>query len=120
MAFSNETINKVWEKAKTVDGFDPAVFRKDPCGAWMIFNKYGLRDNDYGWEIDHVYPVALGGDDNIRNLRAMHWQNNASKADDYPSYLAVVTAENNKNIPSNNSHTVNSSLREYIRLKYKK
>ncbi len=119
MIFSDEIKIRVWEKAIKVEGFDPNIFRKDPCGAWIIFNKYGLRDNDYGWEIDHVYPEALGGDDDIRNLRAMHWRNNASKADDYPSYIARMTSEENYNKECYNSHTVNASLREFIKQKYK-
>lgn len=119
MTFTDEIIKKVWDRALKVDGYDPAIFRKDPCGAWIIFNKYGLRDNDYGWEIDHVYPVSLGGGDDLRNLRAMHWRNNASKADDYPSYIARVTSEENRNVNCYNSHTINSSLREFIRLTYK-
>ena len=118
MSFDDDIIHKVWEKAKQVDGFDPAIFRKDPCGAWMVFNKYGLRDNAYGWEIDHVYPVALGGDDDFRNLRAMHWRNNASKGDDYPSYIARVTSDGNKNRECYRSHTVNPSLRAFIKQKY--
>lgn len=118
MAFSEDILKLIWNRAQIVQGYDPSVFRKDPCGAWMIFNKYGLRDNDYGWEIDHVFPTSLGGDDDIKNLRAMNWQNNASKADDYPSYIARVTSDGNKNIPCYISHTVNYSLRSYISEKY--
>lgn len=119
MPFDKETIQIVWGKAKKVDGFDPDMFRKDPCGAWMVFNKYGLRDNPYGWEIDHVYPVSSGGDDSLRNLRAMHWRNNASKGDDYPSYIARVTSDGNKNKECYTSHIVNASLRAFIKQKYK-
>lgn len=119
MTFDKDTIKSVWDKAVQVVGFDPAMFRKDPCGAWMVFNKYGLRDNAFGWEIDHVYPTARGGDDDLRNLRAMHWRNNASKGDDYPSYIARVTSEGNKNKECYNSHTVNPSLRAFIKQRYK-
>lgn len=77
--FSYDIKLRVWSKATKVDGFDPAMFRKDPCGAWIVWNKYGLRDNDYGWEIDHVYPKALGGGEEFDNLRAMNWRNNDSK-----------------------------------------
>lgn len=118
MTFDEDTIKSVWEKSVQVDGFDPALFRKDPCGAWIVFNKYGLRDNAFGWEIDHVYPIARGGDEDPRNLRAMHWRNNASKGDDYPSYIARVTSEGNKNKECYNSHTVNPTLRDFIKQKY--
>ncbi len=119
MAFASEIIQSVWDKANSVEGFDPAVFRKDPCGAWIIRNKYGLTDNPYGWQIDHVYPKSLGGDDNPRNLRAMHWRNNESKADDYPSYIARITSKGNKNIECYNSHTINKVLREFVTNTYK-
>ena len=52
------TVNAVWEKATTVDNFDPTQFRKDACGAWIIRNHYGLQAA-YGWEVDHVYPQSL-------------------------------------------------------------
>lgn len=118
MQFSDEIKLQVWNRATAVEGFDPAIFRKDACGAWIIFNKYGLRDNPYGWEIDHVYPQSLGGDDNIRNLRAMHWRNNESKGNDYPSYIARTTSKGNTNVDCYTSHLVNSSLREFISNQY--
>lgn len=120
MAFSSDIIQEVWEKAISVEGFDPQLFRKDPCGAWMVRNKYGMTDNPFGWQIDHVYPKSLGGDDNLRNLRAMHWRNNESKADDFPSYIARVTSCDNNNVECYNSHTVNQSLREYLSQLYNK
>ena len=67
MSFTPNIIQQVWNKAKIVDGYNPEIFRKDPCGAWIIRNKYGATDNPYGWVIDHVYPKFLGGDDNLRN-----------------------------------------------------
>lgn len=120
MEFSKDVIKAVWENARAIDGYNPSLFRQDPCGAWIVFNKYGLRDNAYGWEIDHVYPVALGGDENIQNLRAMHWKNNASKADDYPSYISRVTSEGNHNKECYDSRTVNLSLREKLQNIYNK
>jgi HNH endonuclease len=39
-----------------------------------------------GWEIDHVAPVVLGGTDDPSNLRPLQWQNNRSKADNYPNW----------------------------------
>lgn len=116
--FTEEEKLSVWNKAEIINGYDSAVFRKDPCGAWIIFNKYGLRDNDFGWEIDHVLPISLGGDNDPRNLRAMHWKNNASKADDYPSYIARITSDGNKNKPCYESYTINASLRNFISSKY--
>ena len=38
-----------------------------------IFDKYGDTSSDYGWEIDHIKPVARGGTDNLNNLQALYW-----------------------------------------------
>jgi len=41
MAFSEETIQQVWEKATPVAGNDPAVWRQDQCKAWIGRRFYG-------------------------------------------------------------------------------
>ncbi len=107
------TVNMVWDKATKVDNFDPAQFRKDACGAWIIRNHYGLQTS-YGWEVDHVYPQSLGGDDNPENLRAMHWENNLSKGADYPSYKAVIQSDGNKNVRLEGQFTVNAERQEIL------
>jgi hypothetical protein len=106
MAFSEKQIQEVWDRAMVVDGYDKSRFRKDACGAWIIRNKYGDIDSQYGWQIDHVVPRALLEDKGFSedeidapvNLRAMQHENNESKSDDYPSYTAVVTSNNTVNI----------------------
>lgn len=112
-------ILEVWENARTVDGVDSSLYRKDPCGAWIARNKYGIRDSKLGWEVDHVIPKALLEslrfseeeiDDPI-NLRAMHWQNNASKGDDYPSYISVISAKDLDNVYHEESRKINPTLR---------
>lgn len=108
--FSQEDIDRVWERATKVNDFDPTQFRKDACGAWIIRSHYGQRDSIFGWEIDHVYPQSLGGGDDDMNLRAMQWENNISKGDDYPSYKVVVQSEGNKNVRKESQFTVNESL----------
>ena len=79
MSFIQETIDAVWEKATISSDNDKNVFRKDMCGAWIKKEKYGNRDHRYGWEIDHIKPKANDGDDNLSNLRPLHWMNNASR-----------------------------------------
>ncbi len=81
MNYNNDLIKKVWEKALPVKNHDPALVREDKCGAWIVFSAYGDRNNEYGWEIDHVKPIAKGGTDDLTNLRPLHWYNNVAKGD---------------------------------------
>ena len=112
------TIQFVWEKGVTVKDFDPNLVRKDACGAWIVRNAYGNKNNVYGWEIDHVYPISLGGDDDEKNLRPMQWENNKSKSNDYPSYVAAIQAEENGNIQKNVQYTINEDLQKELSALY--
>ena len=122
MTITTELKLAVWQKARLVEGFDPAMFRKDACGAWMSWDKYGVTDNLYGWEIDHICPMSLleplGYSEeqiwHIDNLRAVQCENNRSKSDDYPSYTAVVTSDGNKNVHREANLIVNEKTRNII------
>lgn len=114
---NEETVGKVWEKAGTVEGFDPAMYRRDACGALIMRDKFG-KVNPYGWEIDHIYPKSKGGDDHIDNLRPMHYMNNRSKRNDYPSYTSAVTFDGTKNISKTRNLTVNETTRQLIQQLY--
>lgn len=115
MTITPELKLSVWQKARIEEGYNPDMFRKDACGAWISWNQYGVVDNLYGWEIDHICPVAmlelLGYSEdeiwNIDNLRAVQCMNNRSKSDDYPSYTAVVTSDGGVNIETQKILTVN-------------
>ena len=74
-------IQRIWEKATVVPGYDPNLWRKDQCGAWICRDDYGERSSDYGWELDHIILRSHGGSDRLFNLRPLHWQNNASRQD---------------------------------------
>jgi hypothetical protein len=93
-AFSAYIVEAVWRKGTIVSGADPAVRRKDACGAWIDRDQYGVLDeNGTGWEIDHIYAVARGGGDSLGNLQPLQWQNNRAKADHVPGqWVRVVTA----------------------------
>lgn len=108
----------VWEKARKVEGLNESMFRKDACGALIMFDKYG-KQNPFGWEIDHILPKSLGGDDNLQNLRPLHYMNNKSKADDYPSYTACLKFDGKKNVENECNLTVNKKIREKLKLLYK-
>lgn len=109
-----ELIARVWAKGRKLDGMNPDLFRKDPCGAIIARTQYGSRTAAFGWEVDHVYPVSKGGDDNIANLRPMHWRNNASKGDDYPVYYREVTLDGSKNIESRKEYRVNDDTQQKL------
>lgn len=103
-----------WQYTVIVDGYDPNMYRKDACGAWIRWDMYGQQDNIFGWQVDHIYPVSKGGDDHPENLRALQHQNNASKGDDYPSYEAVITSKGNTNEEQRRSLTVNEKKRQQL------
>lgn len=77
---------QVWVKAQPIIGQDPSLWRSDACGGIMRFTDHGDTNSKFGWEIDHMKPVALGGTDDIANLQPLHWENNRKKGDNYPWY----------------------------------
>lgn len=91
-AFDPAVVEEVWRKGQVVQGYDPGVYRKDACGAWMKRSDHGDTESSFGWEIDHIMPVARGGSDHLSNLQPLQWQNNRGKGDDYPSYNCAVRA----------------------------
>ena len=126
MAWSEEQIQSAWDRATIVEGYDKNRFRKDACGAWIIRDKYDDQDSLYGWQIDHIVPQALLKEkgysqdmiDNPINLRALQHENNNSKGDDYPSYTAVVSSEETKNVKIWKFLVVNSKKQEVLKELY--
>ncbi len=78
-------VQQVWEKATIVSGYDPNIWRKDTCGAWINRDSHG-SETQYGWEIDHIKPKAHGGSEDLANLQPLQWENNRHKADDWPHW----------------------------------
>lgn len=68
---------QVWRKGRPIAGYDPTIWRHDAYGRVIRFGDYGKRGAEYGWEIDHIHPVAMGGWDMIDNLRPLSCSANA-------------------------------------------
>lgn len=80
-AFSSDLPTKVFQKGALIPGYDPARWRADVCGTPMDWFEYGNTNSQYGWEIDHVLPVAHGGGDELSNLQPLQWYRNRVKGD---------------------------------------
>lgn len=94
---SIHTLLHIWEKAISVPGYDPNIWRKDFAGAWIRKDSYGLH-TQYGWEVDLLKPLSSGGTSDEANLIALHWQNNNTKGADYPIFNTSITSEGDRNI----------------------
>jgi len=77
---SNKKLDQIWERADTIRGRNPDTWRRDDEGNIIRWGSYGTV-GEYGWEVDHRRPVAQGGSESIRNLRALHWEENREKSD---------------------------------------
>jgi len=97
MSWTHEQKSAAWNKAQVVANNDPNAWRGDECGAWINWKEYGNRDSQYGWEVDHITSKDHGGTDANSNLRALQWQNNASKG--AGRLKCAVTAKDQNNVP---------------------
>lgn len=91
------TLLHIWDKARSVPGYDPNIWRKDFAGAWIRKDSYGLH-SQYGWEIDYLKPLSRGGTSDKTNLIALHWRNNNTKGTDYPIFNTSITSKGDRNI----------------------
>ncbi len=83
-SFDQAQVKAVWSKGSVINGYDPAIWRYDICGAVMKYSDYGNTNSKHGWEIDHIKPVAKGGSDDLANLQPLQWENNRRKSDAFP------------------------------------
>ena len=93
-----DIVLQVWKKGQVVTGYDSTKYRKDQCGAWMVYSEYGNRKSCYGWEIDHITPRSNGGSDALSNLRPLQWENNMAKSDGRLSCAITSVGDHNKRL----------------------
>lgn len=97
--FAASIIEEVWNKADEVLGYDKNDIRKDICGALIKKDLFGKRAKklSMAWEIDHIKPIELGGEDCISNLQALQWENKENKKNNYPYWTCKVKEQNGNN-----------------------
>jgi hypothetical protein len=90
-SFTYEQKLAVWNKAATVLGRTPLLWRRDPCGALIYWDAYGdTTPTGNGWEVDHIFPVSRRGSDDLSNLQALQWENNRAKGDSTSGWTCAV------------------------------
>lgn len=128
MNLSEKEKDRIFRKARKIEGLDADEWRMDACDAIIHRSSYGRDDEYFGWEVDHIVPKSLLEDngvpqeliDDFRNLRPLNWRNNVSKGDDYPEYKAVICSEDGgeSNVLRDSSRTVNKAKQDELRKLY--
>ena len=75
MKITEELIEQVWNKGRIHIERDPGQWRKDSLDRWIERDKYNDHTSEHGWEIDCILSLDKGGEDELSNMRPMHWQN---------------------------------------------
>lgn len=80
-AFNYELIEKVWQKAVIIPGFDPEFLREDEFGTVIarVFYEECQPGFALGWRIVHIKPLSEGGTNDIDNLMPLQWENKPGK-----------------------------------------
>ncbi len=121
--FSDDVVDRIWRKGRTLDGWNSDEYRLDAAGAMMVKSHRGTDDN-YDWEIDHVLPkdrmkeLGIPEDDWDKedNLRPFNAKNNNKKSTDYPTYTRalVFDEEKRRNVQSEIGKVVNEDVQRAI------
>jgi hypothetical protein len=79
--FSTDLILTVWQKGKTIQGFDPTRYRTDSMGFVMVYERYNTR-KEFGWELEYIILPRDGGTATADNLIPLQWENKKRKQDE--------------------------------------
>lgn len=75
-----EKKRRVWIKAAPIPGRDPALWRRDAGGAILFYPAFGEPTSPWAWAFAAIVDPALGGDEDVANLRPVHWRRRAGSA----------------------------------------
>ena len=128
MNLSEKEKDRIFRKARKIEGLDADEWRMDACDAIIHRSSYGRGDDFFGWEVDHIVPQSLLEEngvpqnliDDFRNLRPLNWRNNVSKGNDYPSYKVEIQSEDGgeSNVIRSRRRTVNQAKQKELRELY--
>jgi hypothetical protein len=78
--FTTRSVNPslVWLKGHAIPGMNRAEWCRDDFGHTLNRWDHGNQDSPHGWQVDHIVPAAIGGSDDLGNLRPLHCGKNAS------------------------------------------
>lgn len=86
MDYSEQIIQHIWERGRSMPDQDSTVWRKDQCGAWMMRDAYEQEHSDYGWKIRSILPGDSGA---LEHLRPFHYENALIRASGTPQCHAT-------------------------------
>ena len=103
--WTKEEIQEIWEKATIVVGYNPSLWRKDQCGAWIYRLYYGAvalgePHTSYRWQIDHNKSQSKDGQDVVSKAKPLQWFNNDSIQNGL--LKTKITSDGNKNVEIDN------------------
>ena len=64
-------LEEVWQKAQSVPGVDPELYRVDEEGSMIRKTDFNNEGSIYGWCFFHLKPVWDGGNDDVWNLKPL-------------------------------------------------